>query len=104
MPDTRSITDDDKRLHGPGEALTWSLDVSNVGGSGALSSLDMTVTDETDESDVTAAVTTGAMTSTGQVITLMQIHSLTEGRTYRVDVAFDKDGDTPNVRFWLVCE
>jgi hypothetical protein len=104
MADTRSVTGDNKRLQGADEEITWTLDVTNVGGSGALSDLDMTVTDETTDTDVTATVTTGAMSSTGQVITLKKIQDLTEAHNYRVDVLFDKDGDRPSVRFWLVCE
>lgn len=105
MADSRSIIGGIRRWQGPDEEITWTLDVTHVGtATGALSNLSMTVTDEETDTDVSAAVTSGAMSAAGQVITLEAISGLTENTTYRVDVQFDKDGHTLGVRFWLECE
>jgi len=99
--------------HAVGEQITRSLNVGGVGSAaGAVTNPGMTVTRLSDGVDVTATVTSGAMSVTGQVITLLAVGgavggtpaSLTEGEQYRVDVTYDKDGnvDIKN-EFYLAC-
>ena len=45
-----------------------------------------------DNTDVTATVTTGAMSTTDDVVTLSTIKSLTAGSVYRVEVKFTAGG------------
>lgn len=112
----RGIIGSQTREHAVGEQLTWTLNVSRVGSAaGAVTNPDMTVTRLSDGANVTATVTSGAMSVLGQVITLMPIGgavgaipplpaSLDEGEQYRIDVIYDKDGHV-NVKseFKLAC-
>lgn len=101
------------REHASDEILVWTLLVSGVGtADGAVTNPGMVVTRLSDGVDVTADVTSGAMSIAGQIITLQAIggtgagppESLAEGEQYRVDVIYDKDGqvDIKN-KFKLSC-
>ena len=82
---------------GKDEAIYWGLDVTRWGSSPT----DAAVTVYQDGSDVTADVTTGSPTVAGNIITLPQIHSLTAGLMYRVEVAFTV-GDNDLETHWFI--
>ena len=86
------------------EVITYTLDVSNVGSAaGAVTVPTMKVTRLSDGVDVTLTVTAGALAVAVQVITLLTIQTLTEGKQYRVDVGFTKDGNTLENEFFVDC-
>lgn len=99
----RGIIGTQTREQAVGEQIaTWALNVAGVGSAaGAVTNPGMTITQESDGTDVTAIVTSGVMSVVGQIITLLTIGgavggtpaSLTEGEQYRVDVTYDKDGN-----------
>ncbi len=64
----------------------------------------MVVKDNSDGSDVTAAVTSGAMSVAGDVITLMTIENLVAGTIYRVEVLFTAGGSVWEAYFFISAE
>jgi len=47
-----------------------------------------------DGSDVTSSVTSGSPSVSGQTITLPMLQSLVAGQSYRVNIQYNKDGNT----------
>lgn len=65
----------------------------------------VTVTDEKTDLDVTATVMpTGSPSYAGSVITLPPLRSLTEGRTYRVELQYTSGVNTLEPFFRVLCE
>jgi hypothetical protein len=80
------------QYQGEDEEIVYTIDVTAVGDS-PISPV-LTVKDETDLfNDVTSTVATGSASANGNVITLPAIHSLTAGKFYRCEVAFDIGGN-----------
>jgi hypothetical protein len=77
---------------GSGEEIVYGLTTTPWCSSPTTPTL--TVIDETTGGDVTASVTSGSTTATGDVITLAKIKSLVAGRRYRFEVTWAANGST----------
>lgn len=85
------------------EAIYWSMDVTEWGS--GISNIVVKVYDTSDDSDVTATVTTGSPSESFGIITLPKIHSLTADKMYRVEIKFDTGaGNTLEGFFILIAE
>ena len=87
-----------------GEEITWVLNVTAFGSaSGAVSSPTMRIIKLSNEDDVSASCLSGAMSVSGQNVTLQTISSLEEGEQYRADVQFTKDSSRPIYEIEINC-
>jgi len=104
--DKRGIQGGDQwRYQDEDEVITRTLDVSDVGSvAGAVTLPTMTVATYPGGVDVTAAVTgAGPMIVAGQVITMLELQTLTKRTDYCVAVGYHKDGNTLENRFYVRC-
>lgn len=91
---------------GEDEAITYTLDVTNVGSSPGTPSAKIFSFNESagTYTDVTGTNMSGAAGVSGNVITLPQISGLTDGVRYRVEVQYVISGDTFESYFWILGE
>ena len=105
--DKRGIQGGDQwRYQDEDEVITRTLDVTpvNAPSLGAVTLPTMTVATYPGDVDVTAAVTgAGPMIVAGQVITMLELQTLTKGTDYCVAVGYHKDGNTLENRFYVRC-
>jgi hypothetical protein len=108
MATTRSIEGETTLTQGSIEEITYTLDVTKCQPSTTAPTTPTMVIEDAwvNGTDVSLTVLSGAMSVSGQVITLQEIAGLTAGTTYRVMVRFDKTGvaDPYEVVFWIYCD
>ena len=104
--DKRGIQGGDQwRTQDEDEIITRTLDVSDVGSvAGAVTVPTMSVATWPNGVDVTAAVTgAGPMIVAGQIITMLELQTLTKGTDYCVAVRYVKDTNNLENRFYIEC-
>jgi len=88
---TRREIREGRITQGVDEQIPYSVNVAPWGTS--PTSVTVVVKDASNSNtDVTATVTTGSSSVSGNVITLPTIYNLTQGNTYRVEVKFTVNG------------
>ena len=92
-----------RQIQGVDEAVAYSIDTSNWGGS--PSSVSAVVKQVSDGTDVTTTVMNpNAPSVATDTITLSALDTLTEGEVYRVEVKFDISSDTFECFFYVHAE
>lgn len=92
-----------RQIQGVDEKVVYSI-TTTPWGSGPIN-VSVTVKDVTANLlDVTASVTTGSPSVSGDVVTLPKIQSLTVRHLYRVEVKFDVQGNTLEPYFEIQAE
>lgn len=90
------------QVMGEDEAITFTLTTTNWGSSPTSPSM---VVKTSEGADVTATVTSGSASVSGDVITLPKISGLTAGTLYRVEVKFTTGGFAPGEAYgYIQCE
>jgi len=91
------------QTQGEDEEITYTIDSTPWGD--APTSPTVVVKDEQDDfNDVTVTVATGVASANGNIISTPEIHSLTAGKIYRVEVLFTLAGNAVEAFFRIKAE
>jgi len=92
-----------QQVQGEDEEIVYTITTTNWGSS--PSSVSMVVKDASNsDTDVTDDVTTGSISTSGDIITLKTISSLTAEHRYRVEVKFTSGSSIFETYFWIRAE
>lgn len=90
------------QTQGADEGITYRITTTNWGSS--PSNISVVVKDGAG-TDVTATVTSGSASTSGDIVVLPKISGLTAATLYRVEVQFDSGGfDPAELYFYIRCE